>query len=151
MSYVEKEKLIKADLASIENRVRHAFNQGYDLGYKEGKATAKNNLGVDCVDRREVINRIFYSTDNSGDVVLGSALRERIEKLPSVTPQEPRWIPVSEKLPEIQNYSDIYLVTLKRGGVNIAMFTECDGKHWWTYDDVIAWMPLSKAYREVEE
>ena len=41
MSYVEKEKLIKADLASIENRVRHAFNQGYDLGYKEGKKRAK--------------------------------------------------------------------------------------------------------------
>ena len=38
MSYIEKEKLIKADIASIENRVRHAFNQGYDLGYKEGKA-----------------------------------------------------------------------------------------------------------------
>ena len=41
MSYIEKEKLIKADIASIENRVRHAFNQGYDLGYKEGKERAK--------------------------------------------------------------------------------------------------------------
>jgi hypothetical protein len=38
MNHIEKEKLIKADIASIENRVRHAFNQGYDLGYKEGKA-----------------------------------------------------------------------------------------------------------------
>ena len=55
MSYIEKEKLIKDDLASIENRVRHAFNQGYDIGYKEGKAsksknptgsTTKENLGV---------------------------------------------------------------------------------------------------------
>ena len=41
MSYIEKEKLIKADITSIENRVRHAFNQGYDLGYKEGKERAK--------------------------------------------------------------------------------------------------------------
>jgi hypothetical protein len=41
MSYIEKEKLIKADIESIENRVRHAFNQGYDLGYKEGKERAK--------------------------------------------------------------------------------------------------------------
>ena len=41
MSYIEKEKLIKADIASIENRVRHAFNQGYDLGFKEGKERAK--------------------------------------------------------------------------------------------------------------
>lgn len=41
MSYIEKEKLIKADIASIENRVRHAFNQGYDLGFKNGKEKAK--------------------------------------------------------------------------------------------------------------
>ena len=42
MSYIEKEKLIKADIASIENRVRHAFNQGYDLGFKDGKKGAKS-------------------------------------------------------------------------------------------------------------
>ena len=41
MSYIEKEKLIKADIASIENRVRHAFNQGYDLGFNDGKKRAK--------------------------------------------------------------------------------------------------------------
>ena len=42
MSYIEKERLIKADIESIENRVRHAFNQGYDLGYKEGKERTKS-------------------------------------------------------------------------------------------------------------
>ncbi len=41
MSYIDKEKLIRADIASIENKVRHAFNQGYDLGFKEGKERAK--------------------------------------------------------------------------------------------------------------
>ena len=41
MSYIEKEKLIKADMDSIENIVRHAFNQGYDLGFKDGKKSAK--------------------------------------------------------------------------------------------------------------
>ncbi len=41
MSYIEKEKLIRADIASIENRVRHAFNQGYDLGFKDGREKAK--------------------------------------------------------------------------------------------------------------
>lgn len=59
MSYIEKEKAIKADLASIENRVRHAFNQGYDLGYKEGKATASNKavaeLGEDLRKTRTAI------------------------------------------------------------------------------------------------
>jgi len=41
----------------------------------------------DAVSRQAVLNQIFYSTDNSGDVVLGSNLRKRIEKLPSVTPK----------------------------------------------------------------
>lgn len=51
MSYIEKEKLIKADIASIENRVRHAFNQGYDLGFKDGKEKAKPQ-------EQEVIDKI---------------------------------------------------------------------------------------------
>jgi len=49
MSYVEKEKLIKADLLSIENKVRHAFNQGYDLGYKEGKSS---NIASQMIHQR---------------------------------------------------------------------------------------------------
>lgn len=67
--------------------------------------------------------------------------------------QEPRWIPVSERLPDIHNYSEYYLVTLKNGEVHRAMCTEMNGEHWWNYnlDDVIAWMPLLQAYREVEE
>lgn len=31
----EKERLIKVDIESVENRVRHAFNQGYELGYQQ--------------------------------------------------------------------------------------------------------------------
>lgn len=37
MTNADREKLIKADIASIENQVRHAFNQGYDMGLKEQK------------------------------------------------------------------------------------------------------------------
>ena len=62
---------------------------------EELEPTTKNDLGVDAVSRKEVFNQIFYSTDNNGDVVLGSVLRERIARLPSVTPQEPKtghWI-----------------------------------------------------------
>ena len=35
MNEAEKERLIKKDIKSIENRVRAAFNQGYDMGLKE--------------------------------------------------------------------------------------------------------------------
>lgn len=64
--------------------------------------------------------------------------------------EQTRWIPVSKRLPDIHNYSKLYLVTLKRGGVHIAMFTECDGKHWWTYDDVVAWIPVLPEPYKVE-
>ena len=67
-------------------------DEAYQLEYER---TTKNDLGVDAVSRKEVFNQIFYSTDNNGDVVLGSVLRERIARLPSVTPQEPKtghWI-----------------------------------------------------------
>lgn len=98
MSYIEKEKLIKADIASIENRVRHVFNQGYDLGFKDGQKrakpleqepTTKKDLGVDCVSRQAVLALIADYDLSMGQVVKG------IHALPSVTPQEPRkghWI-----------------------------------------------------------
>ena len=65
--------------------------------------------------------------------------------------EQTKWIPVGERLPNIHNYSENYLVTLKRGSVHIAMFTECDGKHWWTYDDVVAWKPSPKPYKAESE
>ena len=73
MSYIEKEKLIKADIASIENRVRHAFNQGYDLGFKDGQKrakepTTKNDLEVasyckleDCM--QTIVDVLGWYTD----------------------------------------------------------------------------------------
>ena len=44
MNFIEKEKLIKADIVSIENRVRHAFNQGYDLGFNDGKKAKPQDI-----------------------------------------------------------------------------------------------------------
>ena len=115
MSYIEKEKLIKADIASIENRVRHAFNQGYDLGFKDGKEKAKPQE------------------------------------------QEPRWIPISERLPK--EYEPVILSTDEEE-VFIARYlgkmddgTDCfddeDGMMW--EGDVIAWMPLPKPYKGESE
>ena len=106
MSYVEKEKLIKADIASIENRVRHAFNQGYDLGFKDGQTKAKPQE------------------------------------------QEPRWIPISKRLPEEYTYT---LWCATSGEVRSDYF---NGKYWleakrYCYE-VIAWMPLPKPYKEIE-
>lgn len=42
MNEAEKERLIKKDIVSIENRVRHAFNQGYEMGMKESSSENPN-------------------------------------------------------------------------------------------------------------
>ena len=62
------------------------------------------------------------------------------------------WIPISERLPNIKNYTKPYLVTLTNGSIAIAIFTECNGEHWWNYGDeyVIAWMELPKPYCDAE-
>lgn len=59
----------------------------------------------------------------------------------------PRWIPVTERLPEEKG---IYLVTSNDGGmisVETALFLRCiDGDPWWECG-VTAWMPLPEAYK----
>lgn len=111
----------------------------------------------DCISRKEVFNQIFYSTDNSGDVVLGSELRSRFERLPSVTPQEPRWIPVSERLPEDEQE---ILFSTRTGRVHSGKYHD-DGSAnpWYSHRDkcrawnnvVTAWMPLPQPYKAESE
>lgn len=38
----DKEKLIEKDIKAVENRIRHAFNQGYEMGLKHGKEQEPN-------------------------------------------------------------------------------------------------------------
>ena len=82
---------------------------------------SENDLGVDSVSRKEVINQIFYSTDNNGDVVLGSALRERIARLPSVTPQEPKtghWINIDDTHSKCDRCGGVFEIISANGEAN---------------------------------
>ena len=70
--------------------------------------------------------------------------------------KENGWIPVSERLPEIKNYEECYLVTDGRfiwmaywtseKEWIFADCTNCKNKIDWT--DVVAWMLLPKRYEE---
>lgn len=61
--------------------------------------------------------------------------------------EQTRWIPVSEGLPEIHNYCQLYLVTYKQGQICTAFYTETNGRSWWSIDGVEAWMPLPEPYQ----
>ena len=67
--------------------------------------------------------------------------------------EQPKWIPVSERLPEIHNYIQEYIVTIKGNYIRTAFlyFNESNGKSWWSRDDIIAWMPLPKPYKAESE
>lgn len=79
--------------------------------------TTKNDLGVDCIDRVGLLkamdtwDKFGYSTryglerldkNDKGFVpyVKYEDMVECVKGMPSVTPQEPRWIPCSEKKPD---------------------------------------------------
>ena len=79
------EMAIKALEQNPTDRIEYGTDGNtYKLWISNGKEYEPSG---DLISRKKVLNQIFYSTDNSGDVVLGSALRHRIEMLPSVNPQ----------------------------------------------------------------
>lgn len=91
-----------------------------------------------------------YEAGNMGEII------ENLEAISKTLEQVPRWIPVSEKLPE---KSGNYWCTF--GGTNLTgsdyyttksdakeMFDEPEEYIGWRSQNVIAWMPLPKHYEQ---
>lgn len=139
MNVEEKERLIKKDIASIENRVRHAFNQGYEMGLKESRSEKPNICG-DAVSREPFTdsticegfscNECSFNRKDKG----GCILEERVMKLPSVTPQQKvgRWKFTVYDANQIGHY-------------------ECSECHWNVLMNVSDYCPHCGAKMEVEE
>ena len=120
----------------------------------EQETTTKNNLGVDRVARKDVERYIegFINEYTSREKLEFINLElDGLKHIPSVTPQEPRWIPTSERLPEEDGeyYTTIYDTDEDYLYMDIAELE--DGI--WQYKDyikVLAWMPLPKPYEPQE-
>lgn len=96
---------------------------------------------------------IFNPLNFDMSTMINTALDMAIKAL-----QEPRWIPVSEKLPENKTY---VLTTIKvpnriahtrSGWYEGGFFHNDNGDVWRATDmEVIAWMPLPEPYKEESE
>ena len=80
------------DKQAESEKYQKAFDDGYANGYEQARFDYEQEPCDDAISRDAVLKQIFYSTDNNGDVVLGSTLRRRIENLPSVTQKSGKWI-----------------------------------------------------------
>ncbi len=112
----------------------------------------------DCVARSEALDILddFEEDIENGKFKTAYAkARERMCELSSVTPQQPQWIPVSERLPE--EHKEV--LTCGLGGyIEIQSFEDSYGGYWenqkgdWSdLDEITAWMPLPEPYKESEE
>jgi hypothetical protein len=109
----------------------------------------------DCISRQAVINAIantcfWLSADNWKE------LTKCINSISPVTPQQTRWIPVSERLPEI--HQDM-LLSLRSLDVEVGFRAETEPYFYCHSADgcyvepqnVLAWRPLPKPYKTESE
>ena len=148
--------MAKDGMVSNESYESYILNnlQELDKGQYASEPTTKNDLGVDLISREQALEP--YKILENTDTLSVYTIRQNLVELPSVTPQEQRWIPISEKLPK--EYSHV-LVSTDENEVFIADYlgkmndgTDCfddeEGMMW--EGDIIAWMPLPKAYEPQE-
>jgi len=97
--------LPKADKPTIID-----WNNCHTSEQLENIATTKNDLGVDCISREQALRELKESAEHhandSREEVLLRRDRDIIRALPSVTPQEPRWIPDSKKYEHHIDHTD---------------------------------------------
>lgn len=164
-------EILQRELADYEPT--HALAQALKMAIEamEHEPTTKNNLAVDCISRTRAIERlklnfpISQGADNSRDrhrYMQALADMQAIRELPSVTPQEPRWIPVSERLPdtddEVLCWYEYYHWSQEKVLPEYGFGSYFKKTKAWFGEvaigkdvRVIAWMPLPKSYSEVEE
>ena len=111
--------------------------------------TTKNDLGVDCISRKAVLDITWQDPSYADPLNVLTEVRDKVRKLPSVIPQKPKWIPVTEGLPEKDG---LYLVSVKND--NLRRYSKTcwySDKNWFARHDVVAWQPLPEPYEGGQE
>ena len=129
------------------------------------------SLGTDCISRQQAIDALRdYLAEkrcpDDGTLTCRLIENEVINKLPPIQPNllqpwevlvaqavlphpEPHWIPVTERLPEVNG---CYLVSVKNDHERRYSKTAWFEKDaWFARQDVLAWQPLPEPYKGVTE
>lgn len=128
---------------------------------KNSKKLEKNFGELDCISRVEVIDYLCKHCPDDGECFKDCDEIKHLRQMPSVTPQEPRWIPVSEYLPVT---NDEVLVTYIVNGNAKKRYVEtanCFDGEWSSVNDeyripntkieIIAWCEMPKPYKAESE
>jgi len=102
--------------------------------------------------KREFLDTVFALAPNEANAIM-DAFDEYVDS------NEPHWIPVTERLPEIGEYVLCAVKQPYRGRFHVCKYVDKDKYHnhpyfdWWHngFPDVIAWMPLTEPYKGVTE
>lgn len=116
--------------------------------------TLQQESSEDCVSRQAVLDMAttIQTDDYSGNEVMEVVDIDDVKALPPVTPIQ-RWIPVSEKLPQMKEQvlccekDKVFIGCMVFEHDGVPVFSKSDYKHFY----VTAWMPLPKPYREIEK
>jgi hypothetical protein len=129
-------------------------------GFDEGITRLEREWGAEEIEpsedaiSRDAVMKCFKKWQSyMATRILG--YEQELSQLPSVTPQQTRWIPCSERLPE----RDVNVLTYHRDVAfdyqYVSWIDDYSGK-WAGFignlsDEVLAWMPLPEDYKEVEK
>ena len=182
-----------ADVREVEEEQEPTTKNNLSSELEKNSKKLEKDFGeLDCISRADLIERINnaeeqFKYDNmetigsdDGDPFVDGVLsgvwniREMVKQAPSVTPQEPRWIPLTKRLMTdeeweyYREWSDVeegtmmfncplpedgQEVLVSYGGyVCVDTFCEDDGDYFEGVDieDVDAWMPLPIPYKPQE-
>ena len=162
-------------LDNLIGMIEDNHNSDYDTAFKMAIKALKQNESAeewyklfvekleqepsgDAISRQAVLELVnkgymgLYARQTDIEI-----MKDKINDLPPINPQEPKWIPVSERLPEDEQE---ILFSTKTGRVHSGKYHDDDSANqWYSHRDkcrawnnvVSAWMPLPEPYKAESE